>query len=65
MTRLLDTVLEIIRARRDEVEARFGIRMLGVVGSVARGEEREERGRGHGRPIVEPARAHGDGPRAP
>ena len=42
MTRLLDTVLEIIRARRDEVEARFGIRMLGVVGSVARGEERED-----------------------
>lgn len=42
MTRLLDTVLETIRARRDEIEARYGIRLLGVVGSVARGEERED-----------------------
>lgn len=41
MTSLLDTVLETIRARRDEIEARYGIRLLGVVGSVARGEERE------------------------
>jgi predicted nucleotidyltransferase len=42
MTSLLATVLETIRARRDEIEARYGIRLLGVVGSVARGEERED-----------------------
>jgi hypothetical protein len=40
MAQLLDTVLETIRARRDEIEARYGIRLIGVVGSVARGEER-------------------------
>jgi len=39
MTALLDTVLEAIRAHRDDIEARYGIRLLGVVGSVARGEE--------------------------
>lgn len=37
---LLETVLETIRERRDDIEARYGIRLLGVVGSVARGEER-------------------------
>jgi predicted nucleotidyltransferase len=42
MTRLLDTVLDTIRARRDEIEARYGIRLTGVVGSVARGEERPD-----------------------
>lgn len=42
MQRLLDTVLDVIRARRDEIEARYGIRLLGVVGSVARGEERPD-----------------------
>jgi predicted nucleotidyltransferase len=42
MTQLLDTVLETIRLRRDEIEARYGIRLLGVVGSVARGEERPD-----------------------
>jgi uncharacterized protein len=42
MASLLDTVLETIRARRDEIEARYGIRLLGVVGSVARGEERAD-----------------------
>lgn len=42
MKTLLDTVLETIRARRDEIEARYGIRLLGVVGSVARGEERAD-----------------------
>ncbi len=42
MSALLDTVLETIRARRDEIEARYGIRLLGVVGSVARGEERAD-----------------------
>ena len=35
-------MLETIRARRDEIEARYGIRLLGVVGSVARGEERAD-----------------------
>ena len=39
MKTLLETVLETIRARRDDVEARYGIRLVGVVGSVARGEE--------------------------
>lgn len=39
---LLDTVLETIRTRRDDIEARYGIRLLGVVGSVARGEERPD-----------------------
>lgn len=42
MNSLLETVLETIRARRDEIEARYGIRLLGVVGSVARGEERAD-----------------------
>lgn len=42
MKPLLETVLEVIRARRDEIEARYGIRLLGVVGSVARGEERPD-----------------------
>lgn len=40
MARLLDTVLEAMRTRRGDFEARYGIRLLGVVGSVARGEER-------------------------
>ena len=42
MPSLLDTALDTIRARRNEVEARYGIRLLGVVGSVARGEERPD-----------------------
>lgn len=42
MSALLDTVLHTIRTRRDEIEARYGIRLLGVVGSVARGEERPD-----------------------
>ncbi|MFT3729350.1 MAG: nucleotidyltransferase domain-containing protein [Terricaulis sp.] len=42
MTPLLETVLETIRTRRDDIEARYGIRLLGVVGSVARGEERAD-----------------------
>lgn len=42
MAMLLDTVLQTIRARRDEFETRYGIRLLGVVGSVARGEERPD-----------------------
>jgi predicted nucleotidyltransferase len=42
MKPLLETVLETIRARRDDIEARYGIRLLGVVGSVARGEERAD-----------------------
>jgi predicted nucleotidyltransferase len=42
MKTLLETVLDTIRARRDDIEARYGIRLLGVVGSVARGEERPD-----------------------
>ena len=42
MSALLDTVLETIRLRRDDIEARFGVRLIGVVGSVARGEERDD-----------------------
>lgn len=42
MPSLLDTALETIRTRRNEVETRYGIRLLGVVGSVARGEERPD-----------------------
>ncbi len=40
MSALLDRVLSTIRAKRAEIEARYGIRLLGVVGSVARGEEK-------------------------
>lgn len=39
---LLDMALDIIRAKRADFEARFGLRLVGVVGSVARGEERED-----------------------
>lgn len=42
MSALLNQVLETIRARRDEIEARYGVRLIGVVGSVARGEQRED-----------------------
>lgn len=42
MSALLDTVLETIRTRRDAIEARYGVRLIGVVGSVARGEERSD-----------------------
>jgi hypothetical protein len=33
-----DKVLAALRAKRDEVERRYGVRMIGIVGSVARGE---------------------------
>ena len=42
MSDLLSKTLETIRARRAEIEARYGVRLVGVVGSVARGEERED-----------------------
>ena len=42
MSALLDTVLKEIRERRDAIEARYGVRLIGVVGSVARGEERDD-----------------------
>lgn len=42
MADLLDKVLETIRTRRGEIEARYGVRLLGVVGSVARGEDRPD-----------------------
>jgi predicted nucleotidyltransferase len=40
MTALLDDVLETIRARRVDIEARHGVRLIGVAGSVARGQEK-------------------------
>ncbi len=42
MSALLDMTLTAIREKRDDIEARFGIRLLGVVGSVARGDEKPE-----------------------
>jgi predicted nucleotidyltransferase len=42
MNGLLENVLETIRTRRDEIEARYGVRLLGVVGSVARGDDRPD-----------------------
>ncbi|MDZ4759928.1 MAG: nucleotidyltransferase domain-containing protein [Alphaproteobacteria bacterium] len=42
MPALLDTVLQTIRERRDAIEARYGVRLVGVVGSVARGDERPD-----------------------
>jgi hypothetical protein len=41
-TSLLDKTIETIRACRDDFERRFGVRLVGVVGSVARGEERPD-----------------------
>lgn len=42
MSALLDATLDTIRARRKSVEQRYGVRLIGVVGSVARGEERPD-----------------------
>ncbi|MFZ5615732.1 MAG: nucleotidyltransferase family protein [Pseudomonadota bacterium] len=42
MTALLDKALEIIRSRRGDFEKKYGIRLVGIVGSVARGEERTD-----------------------
>jgi predicted nucleotidyltransferase len=36
-----DKVLAVLRAKRDEIEQRYGIRIIGLVGSVARGEATE------------------------
>jgi predicted nucleotidyltransferase len=33
-----ERVLSALRAKREEVEARYGLRMIGIIGSVARGE---------------------------
>jgi uncharacterized protein len=33
-----DKVLTALRARREDIEARYGLRMVGIVGSVARSE---------------------------
>ena len=33
-----DQVLQTPRNRRDDIERRYGLRMIGIVGSVARGE---------------------------
>ena len=42
MAALLDRALAAIREKRADIESRFGIRLIGVVGSVARGEEKLE-----------------------
>jgi len=42
VTPLLEKVIATIRTKRAEIEARFGIRLVGVVGSVARGDERAD-----------------------
>ena len=33
-----ERVLAVLRAKRGEIESRYGLRMVGLVGSVARGE---------------------------
>jgi predicted nucleotidyltransferase len=35
-------ILSTLRAKRDEIERRFGLRMVGIAGSVARGEARPD-----------------------
>ncbi len=42
MSALLLRTLDCIKARGPEFEARFGVRLIGVVGSVARSEERAD-----------------------
>lgn len=42
MSALLEKTLATIREKRADIEKRFGIRLVGVVGSVARGEESAE-----------------------
>ncbi len=42
MSALLDKALAMIREKRAGIEQRYGIRLVGVVGSVARGEEKAE-----------------------
>lgn len=42
MSALLDRALQTIRINRGDFERRFGIRLVGIVGSVARGEERSD-----------------------
>ena len=37
-----DRILEVLRSRREHIEHTYGLRMVGVVGSVARGEANEE-----------------------
>ena len=37
-----DKVLSVLRDRRAEIEERYGMRMIGVIGSVARGEANAE-----------------------
>ncbi len=36
-----ESVLSTLRAKRVEIEERYGVRMVGIVGSVARGEATE------------------------
>jgi predicted nucleotidyltransferase len=37
-----EKVVTALRSKREEIERRYGLRMIGVVGSVARGEANEE-----------------------
>ena len=36
-----DQLLAALRARREDIETRYGLRMIGIVGSVARGEAQD------------------------
>jgi predicted nucleotidyltransferase len=42
MSTLLERVVQTIRERGDAIEAEYGVRLTGIVGSVARGEERPD-----------------------
>ena len=37
-----ERVLAALRSKRDDIERRYGVRMIGIVGSVARGEATHE-----------------------
>lgn len=37
-----ERIIRLARAKRDEIEARYGLRLVGLVGSIARGEERPD-----------------------
>ncbi len=37
-----ERVLAALRARREDIEQRYGLRMIGIVGSVARGEATDQ-----------------------
>jgi predicted nucleotidyltransferase len=37
-----DKVLQTLRAKREHIEEQYGLRMIGIVGSVARGETKPD-----------------------